>query len=272
MQHGYGLLPVLAVLALLGMGVATTQMIFTDSIIERNRSTKYELDLDRVASEIESAYERANIEPHGTATIPEALQRHLPLLPSRASLKMSLALAKDGVVFRRFVIYELTGTDTTQWNELTGEFSAAPDTRWRLIDGYAVQSRRILQTQQHLGNLALAFQRRFSLRVAADPLHDSGINHFRPTSTSCVPSRDELPCVDVYVPLSQLVAQSYGSAKPLSQSVGLAEADYVSAWGTPIEFSNLLDSQVSSPPFTAALRVVTPWGYPIIINAVQQIN
>ena len=141
----------------------------------------------------------------------------------------------------------------------TGIFTPGSSTGYERIDGFIIESGLVQHTTQTLQKDANHLQEWFKAKVLQDGQHQVNWNHFRAQDCSEA-EPDEMPCMDSYVALSQ------SGVKALA---GLGAADESDGWGNPVQVSNLADSSTVAPPYSMALKSVTPWGDSIRIFATQ---
>ena len=154
-----------------------------------------------------------------------------------------------------------TAFQLLDWCDEVG-IEVTDDGRIERVDGPALEQEAVMRAQRQLQHLASALELRFRARVVDDPLHRMDINHFRPLDPACVALMDELPCVPDYARADRFAFWQ--------GQLDIAAGELQSPWGAtyPLEISNGRDASVA-PPFSLALRVLTPWGTLLQVRAVE---
>ena len=299
-QRGFGLL----VFALMASVIALSIVLGYSGLLTREeanqRPAKLQRQLEQYREQLEGYYrQNARLLDHpvtgsgvtaeyvlGAAGVP--LQRGL-----RAAL--SQLLTTDGqMYFRRLVLYYPSETDESNPPDLarfqsTGVFASCVNPALAcaprlsvLYDSLEIHQQARLETERRLKRVALKAQAFFKARMLQDPEKNISVNYFRAPFGGCLYASDlshptarslsELECLDSFTPLATLSGVGGWEARTnLAQVLGLAPEELVSGWGSPIEASNLLDSETAEPPFTMVFRAQPPMGPPMVVRAVQQI-
>lgn len=190
-----------------------------------------------------------------------------------SQLEVSNLLTKNGATYRKVLIYSQL-TDDAQPLDLakfvsTGEITPCPSATdcgwvWAVFDSFSeIHQAYAIETQARLRRVAFKAQAYFKARNMQDPERNISVNYFRKPSGNCVVLPQDLGCADTYTPLANM--------PQMTRNLGLSAEELYSPWGTPIEASNLEDSETTNPPFTMAFRVKKPDGSYYTIKAVQQI-
>lgn len=145
--------------------------------------------------------------------------------------------------------------------------------KYRLVNGLDIERRQKVETIGRLSRVALKAQAYFKARMLQNPERTISINYFYKPSGACLVNEAmDLGCFDVY---TQLAGVSRAESKVLPSEaalkLGLGSEELLSAWGMPFEFSNSLDSETLSPPFSMSFRARTTSGDYLIVNAIQQL-
>lgn len=172
-------------------------------------------------------------------------------LPAAAGLRVSLGeLAFEGDVAGRVLRLQPAVTPP-------GEAIAEV-----VVDGRVIERAALAKARRQLQDLAARLEIWFRARVALDPLHRLDRNHYLPADPGCLALPDELPCLPDYAQLDGLAF--------LHRSLALDDASVRTPWGSccPIEASNGTDAS-TTPPYSLALRIRTPWNAWLQVQAVQ---
>ncbi len=213
--------------------------------------------VDATASTIDAATVRAAALTQPRYNIQLAVSSRLGL-PCASGTPVTVC-----VPYRRIAVWIPASSEasTASFDASTGNFTPGNALQWGVFDGRTVQVALANESWRALDRTAAALQRYAVARSAMEPIGSARANFMRPSDCSKVPA-DEIGCVDTYT-------DAAGST--LQTTLGLTTGELRSAWGTPIQFSNLQGSQTTTPPYTSALRTSTPWGGSIQITAVQPI-
>jgi len=182
-----------------------------------------------------------------------------------AQFASTVRLSAAGIMYHNLAVWlPLESATGTGLDPATGVFNpgtlpngdAAP-TLFAFINGRAIETDLYLATVRRMRTNASILEGYFKARVLADPDSDSGVNYYRAADCSN-PRNGQLPCIDTHVALT---------SSGVMPTVGLAQNDATSAWGSAIEISNLEGLPVGDP--TISIRTVTPWGQPIQVIGVR---
>jgi hypothetical protein len=226
-----------------------------------------------VSDKVRAFYESnlASFDNAVAPTLGEAALIKAANIAPRANLRVvpSNRLAGPVVQYRRIAIWLAPAgvADTSAFNADTGVFTPAPGVVATVVDGQAIQGLAYDRAFKRMQYLASLLQRRFQTKFQSDPLRTVTVNHFRPVSGTCATSLDDIPCIDVMTP--------FATAANWTTLLGMSTAEINATqgpWNTPIQISNLAQSNTAAPPYTMALALATPWGTSINVSAVQPIN
>lgn len=167
-------------------------------------------------------------------------------------------ILRDGLGYRVIALWLPDGSSAPAFDFTAGVLSGEPAVS-ALINGRELESAAVRDTQARMRAIATRLETRFSLRQQVVSAGRADINQFRAAECAAV-AAGEIACLDTYTPLA---------ATALGPLAGLDASLALSAWGTPIYVSNLMDSQVSAPPYSMAVAAGAPWGAAYRVMAVQ---
>ena len=187
--------------------------------------------------------------------------------------------AGSGLAYRTFVAYlpseadGATGFDETKFMA-TGVAPTCTEAQCAFNEVLTFSSLDIERdmyrlTSERLNKAALKAQAYFKARMLSDPEKNISVNYFRKPQGECVVSPIDLGCLDSYTPLSSLAAPGQTMASQAAVNLGLGAPELMSAWGQPLEASNLEDASTTEAPFTMSFRARTPSGSYIKLKAIQ---
>lgn len=170
-----------------------------------------------------------------------------------------------GVMYHNLAVWlPHDGATGTGLDAASGEFRPGTLTNgdtapilFAFIDGRAIETDLYLTTVRRMRTNASILEGYFKARLLADPDSDSGVNYYRAADCSN-PKNGELPCIDTHVALT---------SSGVMPTVGLAQNDATSAWGSAIDISNLEGLPAGDP--TISIRTMTPWGESIQVIGVR---
>lgn len=150
--------------------------------------------------------------------------------------------------------------DPTTLDAGANQFNPGPGVQWAKVNGLEIQQAVYNQAENTLTRLAQNLERMFRARIEADPLHDVAVNYWQAKGCSSS-AGGEIPCTNnSYVPAKDL---------GLAQVIGADAGMMTDPWGGNVLVSNTLDANQLKPPYSLALRIVTPWGSNIDMTAVE---
>lgn len=147
--------------------------------------------------------------------------------------------------------------DTSVYDAATDTLAPAAGAVWRHVDGRAVQLARLSDSLDRMDQLVDHLKRYYLARTAAAGSLDAGANFWVLA-----------PCAGVDTPApagAPACTQGlYVAAAPVLAVTGLPAGIGSDAWGGPFEFRNSgAGVSASVPPYSARLRMTTPWGFVI---------
>lgn len=202
---------------------------------------------------------------------------------ARAEMSAVQVVPGEGLTYRNVVVYLSTETDETNPPDLegfraTGEFKSCSDESQPCADRpFSVFSSRDIQralareTQLRLNKVASKAQFYFKARMLQDVERNIDVNYFRRPDGACVVTFMDLGCMDTYEPLASLNGMGGVDVSRAANRLGLNDEELFTAWGDPIEVSNLQDSVTDATPYTMSFRARKPDGTYIVLKAVQQL-
>ncbi|KWU17834.1 hypothetical protein [Burkholderia cenocepacia] len=287
-QQGFGLL----VFVLIATTIALSLVLGYSGLLTRQealaRPAKIQAYLSDARSQILSFYAR-NLSQIDSASVGSVTATDL-LSGANVNVRygmqaaLSNPLAGDsGLSYRRMVLYLPTETDGTNPPDVAGfvangNFQSCIDsskecaTRYYMVfDSLTLEKAALTETKHRLEQVAYKAQAYFKARMLLDPEHNISIDYFRPAFGGCSPGLNDLQCLDTYTPLAVMSSGSWSALTNVPSTIGLTNEELISAWGDPIQASNLTDSETGSPPFTMVFRAPSPFGGYFTVKAVQQI-
>jgi len=288
-QQGFGLL----VFVLIATTIALSLVLGYSGLLTRQeaqqRTAKLQAYLSDARSQILSFYGR-NLAQIDSVSLGNNTSVNDLLAGGNVNVRyglqaaLSKPLASDsGLYYRRVVLYMPSETDGDNPPNIaafvnSGDFQSCTDmsklcgTRTYVVfDSLTLEKAALAETKHRLEEVAYKAQAYFKARMLLDPEHNVSVDYFRPAYGGCSPGLNDLQCLDTYTPLAVLSAGSWATQTNLPATIGLTNDELISAWGDPIQASNLADSQTGSPPFTMMFRAPSPFGGFYSVTAVQQI-
>jgi hypothetical protein len=189
----------------------------------------------------------------------------------------------EGLSYRNIVVYLPADTDSTNPPDLarfrtTGIFASCTDAAsecgdrvFHLFSSLDLQREMSRETQLRLNKIASKAQSYFKARMMQDIERNIDVNYFRQPSGDCEVSALDLGCTDTYMPLATVSSAGGLTVTRMARNLSLTDEELFSAWGDPIEATNLLDSETGSTPFTMSFRAQKPAGGHYTLRAVQQL-
>jgi hypothetical protein len=275
-QQGFGLLVFVLLLAAIAFFVVVAYAgILTRQVANELPRKKQEALLQ--AMEQVRGYWRANainLDAPGSTLTAQALVDNAGLsLRYGMQAEVSNLLSKNGTTYRKVLLYSQATDDAAPLDlarfRTTGEINPCPIAtdcgwHWAVFDSFnEIHQGYSSEALSRLRRVAFKAQAYFKARNLQDPERNISVNYFRSPSGNCVVLPQDLGCADTYTPLVEL--------PQMVKNLGLSAEELYSPWGTPIEASNLQDSETTELPFTMAFRVRKPDGSYYTVKAVQQI-
>lgn len=190
--------------------------------------------------------------------------------------------APDGTNYRVIALWMPSDTDESNPPDIerfrtTGKFercanmgAACAPRAFEVFDSTELQRELAKKTIARLQRVALKAQSYFKARTLQDPEKNVSVNYFRKPNGACEVMPLDLGCLDTYTPLAQPGPNGTLTESKVAKHLALSPDEMVSAWGLPIEASNLQDSVTDDSPYTMAFRAANPTGGYFTIKAVQQ--
>lgn len=280
-QQGFGLLILVVLTAMVTLMFITGYSgLLTQQAANTLKATQ-ERYLLETAKSLEAVWEQhaPTLDAPGSTSTAADILRLTGISPRHGSqlvLSNVLVSAVDNLSYRNAVLYIPTDSDSSNPPNLahfaaTGEFisctnsAATCDERvFRVFSSLEIQRQKSEETYFRLQKVAAKAQSYFKARMMADPEHAIDINYFRMPSGSCsaTPGMDLGCSMDRYQELRNEYAKYV---------FGISDEELYTAWNTPIEVSNVQDSNTTAVPFSMAFRARRPLGDYVVVRAVQQL-
>lgn len=281
-QQGFGLLIFVTLTAMVTLALlAGFSGLLTQQAANALKATQQKY-LKEVLTSVETVWDQnaAALDspgPGNTTTAADVLRLAgvSPRQGAKLVLSNVMVSAADNVAFRYVAYYLPAETDVSNPPNLahfmnTGEFISCSDPglpcderEFRVYSSLDRQRELSAETLRRMQKVAAKAQSYFKARMMQDPEHSIDINYFRRPSGVCsVSGSMDLGCFDAYTPLVGTFA---------AQAMGLSAEELYTAWGQPIEVSNLQDSNTGTTPFSMAFRARRPLGDYLTVRAVQQL-
>lgn len=203
--------------------------------------------------------------------------------PATAYLSKVVALPAEGIAYRSLLVMFPSNTDDVNPPNIasfinTGTFVSCPDaakaceTRaFAMFTSLETERRLSKETHLRLQKVAQKAQSYFKARTLQDPERNISVNYFRRPMGNCDVLPQDLGCLDTFTPLAAVSGDTSYTRTTMAVNLGLTDEELFSAWGGPLEASNLQDSYTLVTPFSLAVRARRPDGTYISIQALQQI-
>lgn len=290
-QQGFGLLSFVYLTSI----IALSLVVGYSGLLARKVSNELLDRQSRYASEVVAQLEAAWPQFAARLDSPDTSISNVPLadvlrvsgitLAPRAQAEMSsvLLLPGEGLTYRNIVVYLNTETDTTNPPDLdsfraTGEFVSCSDPGqdcaqrpFAVFSSLDIERGLARETQLRLNKVASKAQFYFKARMLQDVEKNIDVNYFRRPNGDCEVEFMDLGCVDTYQPLATVNGMGGLDVSRMANRLGLNDEELFTAWGEPIEVSNLQDSVTDATPFTMSFRARKPDGSYYILKAVQQL-
>lgn len=289
-QQGFGLLSFVVISAIVaftlvvGYSANMTRKQVLDLLPRQNSHLDASMQLIEQMW-AQRAYELDYASPSNDRNVDEVLQwsgvhRRGGMLAAMSSV---MSLPAEGIAYRSVVLYYPSETDDVNPPDIdhfkaTGEFkSCANETAdcaarvFRVFNSIDVERALAKETVARLNRVAQKAQSYFKARMLQDPERNISVNYFRRPMGECEVFPIDLGCVDTYQGLVTMSGPTTYTRGRLAINLGLNDEELFSAWGHPIEVSNLQDSSTVAAPFSMAFRARKPLGGFVSISAVQQI-
>lgn len=286
-QRGFGLLAFVMLTAI----VAFTLVVGYAGVMTRKEANRLPARqaayLEEAATQVEKAWvSHAYAIDSPSASNTTTAEQVLSVAGVTAQYGLQVALSDvrvlNGVAHRSLVLFLPSETDESNPPNLakfktTGQFESCSNTgaecaprRLKVFNSLELQQELTRETQARLLRLAQKAQSYFKARMLQDPERNVSVNYFRKPMGACEVLDIDLGCMDTYQPLAVLDNPARYSRTRMAVSLGLTDEELFSAWGFPIEASNLLDSVTDDAPYSMSFRALRPGGGFVTIKAVQQ--
>lgn len=288
-QSGFALLGVV-LFFMLAMGAVVTGMksdLFTDSRLNPTRMEAKEIALDEATGKLKSFY-MANSNQFAAASLPNGWDEGeilaLAGIERRGAFNFRLGvtstLSNGRVRWRDLYLWIPPDTRADQ-SVFTPSSGLEPDTQAlvSVIEGRRIEEAKYSDAVAQLERAASAIRSMFRANQAQDPFKNTGVNYF--ANYPCGQRPNYLQNLNT-ISCSGTLAGSFSELRNLGVKVstGLTDNDLTSPWNTALEASNVEGSfsaggktytinAKGAPPYTIALRIRTPLGYPIVRMVVQ---
>lgn len=284
-QQGFGLLVFVLLMAVVSFSLVlaySSEMVRHQAVNRKNTEEAYLAD---VVSRVEAVWRQSSFaidSPDVTNTIDADAILEAARIPGEKRMKgvLSDVLVKDGLTYRAILLYIPSETEEKNPPDLDkfkkegvfapcslGEESECITPSYRIYSSYELQKEYLAQTTNRLKKVAYKAQAYFKARMLQDPERNIAVNYFRQPYGACVVSAQDVGCLDEFQPLTG----DSEAVKRAARVLGLNAAELVTPWNTPIEVSNLSQSEATDPPFTMAFRAKLPNGTYKTVYAVQQL-
>ena len=199
------------------------------------------------------------------------------------ALSNVLVLPAEGLAYRAVVLYYPSNTDDLNPPDLagfatTGLFNSCgnpgepcDDRVFRVFNSVEVERALAKETTARLQKAATKAQSYFKARMLQDPERNISVNYFRRPMGACEVLVQDLGCVDTYTSMVSMNSATAYDRLRLAVNLGLTDEELFTAWGQPIEVSNLQDSSTTEAPFSMVFRARRPLGGFVSVIAIQQI-
>jgi hypothetical protein len=203
--------------------------------------------------------------------------------PSSVYLSNIVTRPAEGLSYRSVLVLFPNDTDDQNPPDLanfvaTGNFATCADASracepraYALFSSQETERDLTRETHMRLQKIAQKAQSYFKARNLQDPERNISVNYFRRPTGECNVLPQDLGCHDTFTPLAYVAGDTSYTRTTMATNLGLTDEELFSAWGGPIESSNLQDSSTTEPPFSLVIRAKRPDGTYITVHAIQQI-
>lgn len=187
----------------------------------------------------------------------------------------------EGIAFRSVLFYLPVETDETSPPDIsafqsTGSFVSCPSPSdecskrvYQVFSSADLERALSKETRLRLTRVAEKAQSYFKARMLQDPERNVSVNYFHKPFGACEVMEMDLGCMDTYQPLVSLDSGTSLSRTRLAVNLALTDEELFTAWGRPIEASNLQDSETTDSPYTMTFRAPNQAGGFYTVKAVQ---
>lgn len=202
---------------------------------------------------------------------------------ARVVLSDVLTVPGEGLTYRAVAVYMPTETDESNPPDLehfrtSGEFRSCTSSSdfcaqraFYVFSSLQTERELVRETTLRLNKVATKAQSYFKARMLQDVERNIDVNYFRMPNGGCEVTVTDLGCVDDYTALASVAPGGGLQRIRMAQQLMLTDEELFSAWGQPLEASNLEDSVTDATPFAMSFRARKPNGDYIFIKAVQQL-
>jgi hypothetical protein len=290
-QQGFGLLSFVVVTTVVALSIVLGYAgILTRKVANELAETEMAY-LKDVSARIEAVYPQYagrldDASGANTSSVSDVLRLSGVTLRPIATAVMSnvfVSPAPESLAYRNIVVFLPSDTDPTNPPDLarfqtTGVFGSCADASadcgeraFHVFSSLELQRELSRETQLRLNKVASKAQSYFKARMMQDIERNIDVNYFRQPSGGCEVTEMDLGCLDTYLPLATDSGMRGLTVSRMARNLSLTDEELFSAWGDPIEASNLLDSVTDATPFTMVFRVRNPAGGYYSLTAVQQL-
>jgi len=207
-------------------------------------------------------------------------------VPTRYGMRAALSnilVSPEGLRYRAVALWLPSETDeanppniaqfitTGQFKDCINGAANCADRSFVVFDSADIQRDFAKRTIARLEKVAMKAQSYFKARTLQDPERNVSVNYFRNPSGGCEVMPMDLQCLNNYTPLAMPDGSGKLTPSRTAINLGLSDEELVSAWGRPIEASNLTDAVTDDTPYTMVFRAATPAGTFYTVRAVQQL-
>ena len=275
-QRGAALLLVVAMLLGAALVLAGS---FCASVVQKtqlNLAREQRIYLDGVIKNAHDWYQRValTMEVAGdTPTESELLQKIAPDqkygIRAQVSSRLGLPCASDATFgtcapYRVIVVWlpPISSTDATSFTASTGSYVIDPVVlaagTSRVFNTLLYQQGLMVQINERLKVTASRIQN--YARAQQNLMGGASFENFLRSSDCSRTVSGHLPCLDTYTTIT---------ATTIPTLLGLPDSDFLTPWGDVMLISNLLDSSVSSMPYSLSLKASSPWGQTTTLQVQQ---
>ncbi len=287
-QQGFGLLAFVMLSAI----VAFTMVVGYAGVMTRREANALPAKQDRYVQEsVESLRDawRSNaltwdaFSVGNTTTVQDVLGRAGVQLKYGAQAVLSNVVKVDaeGIAYRSVLLYLPVETDESSPPDInqfkvTGNFVSCPTPSdecskrvYRVFSSMELERALAKETRLRLTRVAEKAQSYFKARMLQDPERNVSVNYFHKPFGACEALEMDLGCMDTYQPLVSLDSGTSLNRTRMAVNLALTDEELFTAWGRPIEASNLQDSEVADSPFTMTFRAPNQAGGFYTVKAIQ---
>lgn len=244
--------------------------------VELNLSRDQSTYLDAVIKNAHDWYQREALTLEVLATTPtesELIQKIAPDykfgLRALVSNQQGLPCASTATFgtcapYRVIAIWlpPVSAPDTSSFDISTGSFIPDPTVlsagSSRLFNTMLYQQGLMVQINETLKLTAARIQN--FTRAQQNLAGYASFQNFLRSSDCTSPNAMHLPCIDTYTSITSTTIPSM---------LGLPDSDFITPWGDVIQISNLVDSNITSMPYSLSIKASSPWGQTTTLQVQQ---